>query len=58
MCTRSERSSFNLDRFQFLRCGQDNCLTIVDSDLSGDGVVELAGQGSIYICLLRVMYVY
>ena len=31
-------STFNLDRFQFLRCGQDNRLHVVDSDLSGDGI--------------------
>lgn len=48
-------SSFTLDRFQFLRCGQDNRLQVVDDgELSGDGIFELAGQASIYICVVSV----
>lgn len=48
-------SAFKLDNFNFLRCGQDNRLKVVDdSDLTGDEIFELAGQGSIYICLVSV----
>lgn len=47
-------SSFKVDHFRFLRCGQDNRLQVVDdNNLSGDGVFELAGQGSIYVCEVR-----
>lgn len=46
-------SAFKLDDFNFLRCGQDNRLKAVDnSNLTGDEIFELAGQGSIYICLV------
>lgn len=50
-------SAFELKKYIFLRCGQDNRLKVVDdNDLNGDDIFELAGQGSIYICLVSVYY--
>lgn len=43
-------SSLSLEKFLFLKCGQDNRLkALEDNDLNGDGIVDLAGQGSVYI---------
>ena len=49
-------SAFKLEHFNFLECGQDNRLKVVDdSDLTGDDIFELAGQGSINISLVSVL---
>ena len=48
-------SAFKLVNFVFLNCGQDNRLKVIDSnDPSGDGIFELAGQGSIYVSMVSV----
>lgn len=50
-------SAFKIDQFQYLKCGQDNRLRVVDNneEMNGDDLFELAGQGSIYICLVCTM---
>ena len=38
-------SSFSVESVDFLKCGQDNTLSIVeDQDMDGDAVLEVAGQ--------------
>ena len=40
----------NLENIEFLRCGQDNFLSVVkDKEMNGDSVFEVAGQGSLYV---------
>lgn len=40
---------------QFLRCGKDNIMLLnEDQDLNGDSVIELAGQGSLYMVQKKV----
>ena len=53
----------NIEEARFLRCGQDNLMVVNDEqDLNGDGVIELAGQGSLYLTQKKVLvcslYVY
>ena len=43
-------AAFNFKIFQiFLGCSQDNSLSAIEEQLNGDDLLELAGQGSIYI---------
>ena len=43
-------SNFDAQKIQFLCCGQDNTLIKYETqDLDGDGVIDLAGQGSVYL---------
>lgn len=40
---------------QFLRCGKDNIMLLnEDQDLNGDSVIDLAGQGSLYLVQKKV----
>ena len=49
-------AAVNFKIFQiFLGCSQDNSLSAIEEQLNGDDLLELAGQGSIYI---YVKYVY
>ena len=48
-------SEFNVEEYQYLRCGQDNIMLVnEDQELDGDDVAELAGQGSLYISQSKV----
>ncbi len=50
-------ASFHLEDMDFLRCGQDNVLSVVkEIEMCGDAVFEVAGQGSLYLvaCSLNV----
>lgn len=48
--TISSGFSFDVDAYQYLRCGQNNIMLVnEDQDLDGDDIVELAGQGSLYL---------
>ena len=48
-------SSFNVQKIQFLSCGQDNVLVKYENqDLHGDGIIELAGQGSVYLLQVTI----
>ena len=41
---------FDLQNVQYLICGQDNILTKLENqELDGDGIIDLAGQGSVYL---------
>ncbi len=43
-------SSFDLEKYVYLKCGQDNRLKVLqEGGLSGNQLFDLAGQGSIYI---------
>ena len=43
-------ASFQLEGIEFLRCGKDNMLSVVeDMDMNRDVIFEVAGQGSIYV---------
>lgn len=43
--------SKNVNEAVFLHCGQDNVLEVHEKqDLNGQELMELAGQGSIYLC--------
>ena len=52
--------SFNVEKIQFLSCGQDNVLVKYENqDLHGDGIIELAGQGNVYllqVIILKIGY--
>ena len=40
----------DVENAQYLRCGQDNVLYLSkEQQLDGDGIFELAGQGSVYL---------
>ena len=45
----------NIQSAQFLRCGNDNVMLLnEDQDLNGDSVIDLAGQGSLYLVQKKV----
>lgn len=47
-------SEFSLDNFMFLKCGQDNRLQVLENkEICGDEILDVAGQGSLYICSVR-----
>ena len=47
-------ASFELEGIELLRCGQDNLLSVVkDTEMNGDTVFEVAGQGSLYVIASR-----
>ena len=46
----SSFSKFDLKNMLYIKCGKDNSLSIHHKqDLNGDEIIELAGQGSLYI---------
>lgn len=48
-------SGFETESAQFLRCGKDNIMLVSEEQaLSGDSVINLAGQGSLYLTQKRV----
>ena len=48
-------ASFELEGIELLRCGQDNLLSVVkDTEMNGDTVFEVAGQGSLYVIASRL----
>ena len=50
-------ASFKLCSFVYLKCGQDNRLrALEESEMSGDRIFEVAGQGSIYITEVSLVY--
>lgn len=45
----------NVETSQFLRCGKDNVMLLnEDQELNGDGIINLAGQGSLYLVQKKV----
>ena len=43
-------TDFNVDTTQFLRCGSDNNMVVnEEQELNGESVINLAGQGSLYL---------
>ena len=49
-------SAFELTDFEYMKCGQDNCLhTMPESNLCGDDIFDLAGQGSVYIYQVNLL---
>ena len=45
----------DLETAQYLRCGQDNIMLLNDEQvLDGEGVIDLAGQGSVYMTQQKV----
>jgi len=48
-------SNHDVQKIQFLCCGKDNTLLNYESqDLDGDGIIDLAGQGSLYILQVAI----
>ena len=44
-----------IETAQYLRCGQDNIMVVNENqELSGDDLIDLAGQGSLYLTQKRV----
>ena len=44
-----------IETLQYLRCGQDNILVLNENqDLDGDDIINLAGQGSLYLTQKKV----
>lgn len=45
----------DVETSQFLRCGQDNIMLLNDEqDIDGEGIINLAGQGSVYMTQEKV----
>ena len=43
--------SKNIDKAVYLQCSQNNYINVNhNQDLNGEELIELAGQGSIYLC--------
>ena len=48
-------SNYEVQKIQFLCCGQDNTLLKYENqDLNGDGIIDLAGQGSVYLLQVAI----